>query len=508
MRLITIFFLVHSSLLSLGQTPICRYIDPIFENIEETANIIITQAPALNNPVPEAVMMGYNSIHDGENNTINQDIIVDLFQPQGDTASQRPMLICAHDGGFLIGSKDNQDMLAICDSFAKRGYVTATLEYRLGMGADVSRQLIFLESLSIDETHASNAVVRAVQDGKAAISYFRNHAADYNIDPNRIYLMGSSAGGFISLLNQYMNTEEDVPEEVTYSPKNPNAYLIDNTNGNANAIVSFWGAVSDVDIIDETENNPVLLIHGTDDETVPFGEGRPLGNVVPDVDQVSLTTPVTHGSMLIAEKLDELDIYNETYFVEGEDHGFHKSGTDSISEFTPSEYWPVIFDKMNYFLNYATTKENAFSYIQNGRSINLNYTSNFGNIVMWDFGDGNTSTESAPSHTFENEGRYNVRLYVEQNGVNYLISQYISTEDYSVAVSEQNENQITYYSKNNKLFINSNKSGSIIIYNSIGQRISSINIEKGTTELPLEKGMYIANFSTQQLNTSKTIIIQ
>lgn len=48
-----------------------------------------------------------------------------------------------------------------------------------------------------------------VQDCKAAIRYLRANAAKYNIDPNRIAIWGSSAGGH---LVAFLGTSGDVPE--------------------------------------------------------------------------------------------------------------------------------------------------------------------------------------------------------------------------------------------------------------------------------------------------------
>ena len=63
-----------------------------------------------------------------------QSLELDIYQPQGDTAAVRPLLIMAHGGSFIGGSKTGTDVVFICQKFAKMGYVVASIEYRLGFG--------------------------------------------------------------------------------------------------------------------------------------------------------------------------------------------------------------------------------------------------------------------------------------------------------------------------------------------------------------------------------------
>lgn len=69
-------------------------------------------------------------------------------------------MIWAHPGGFLVGDKQADDMIALCDTFARRGYVTASIMYRLGFNP-------------FDGQSAERAAYRANQDGRAAIRYRR-----------------------------------------------------------------------------------------------------------------------------------------------------------------------------------------------------------------------------------------------------------------------------------------------------------------------------------------------
>src|SRR5690606_5007466 len=49
---------------------------------------------------------------------LNESLKLNVYQPDGDVIANRPLIIFAHAGGFLNGSKDVDDMVALCDSFA------------------------------------------------------------------------------------------------------------------------------------------------------------------------------------------------------------------------------------------------------------------------------------------------------------------------------------------------------------------------------------------------------
>lgn len=101
---------------------------------------------------------------------------LDLFRPAA-PASPRPAVVFAHGGGWLWGDKlDHRRPAAY---LASRGFVTASVEYRL------ARERIYPAPLD---------------DLKAAIGWLRANAARYGIDPARIGAVGSSAGGHLAAM--------------------------------------------------------------------------------------------------------------------------------------------------------------------------------------------------------------------------------------------------------------------------------------------------------------------
>jgi hypothetical protein len=220
-----------------------RYDQPVFS----TADILLN------------VTYGANIDYQGNNQVLKMDI----YQPGGDTLSARPLIIFAHGGSFIAGDKSNGDQVNLCMAFAKRGYVTATFNYRLGI------------AMPIGASTATDAVYRAVQDMKAAIRFFRQDAATtnaYKIDPNMIFIGGTSAGGFTALQTAYMDTYAELPSTIDTSVLGD----LEGNTGNpgystdVNAVINLCGALGDASWI--VPNDPPLCsMHGTADNVVPYG---------------------------------------------------------------------------------------------------------------------------------------------------------------------------------------------------------------------------------------------
>ena len=138
------------------------------------------------------------------------DLQMDIYTPEGDLCTNRPVLIFAHGGTFIFGNKNNSTVVNLCESFAKRGYVTASINYRLaGDIVGFIQQFTFYT----DTESAYEVVLNAVMDGKAAIRYFRKNVAEnnntYGIDVNQIWGGGNSAGGVLFLHAGHVQSKEE-----------------------------------------------------------------------------------------------------------------------------------------------------------------------------------------------------------------------------------------------------------------------------------------------------------
>jgi pectinesterase len=100
----------------------------------------------------------------------NRELHLDLFKPE--KAGKYPVLLMIHGGGWRSGNRTMQIPMAM--QIASKGYVTAAVEYRLSPEA---------------------LYPAAIFDIKAAVRFLRANASKYNIDPGRMAITGSSAGG-------------------------------------------------------------------------------------------------------------------------------------------------------------------------------------------------------------------------------------------------------------------------------------------------------------------------
>lgn len=189
-----------------------------------------------------------------------QDLFLNVYMPAGDTAQRRPVIFFTHGGSFVTGSRESLESTYFCREFAKRGYVTVSQSYRLGLD-------------SYDAGGATRAVWRAMQDGRAAVRYMRSRAADFNLDTNMFIYGGTSAGGFIALQAAFL----DKPGELL---PGIDTTLIGGFEGTTNnltnsskiqAVINLCGALGDTSWIEHTDSAiPVLSTHGTNDDVVPY----------------------------------------------------------------------------------------------------------------------------------------------------------------------------------------------------------------------------------------------
>jgi pectinesterase len=112
------------------------------------------------------------------------DLKLDLYLPAAGATAPRPAIVFVHGGGWRTGVRANFAPMAI--RMAERGYVAATISYRLAPEARYPA---------------------AIHDAKAAVRWVREHAKDYGIDPDRIAIAGGSAGGQIAALTGVTNDE-------------------------------------------------------------------------------------------------------------------------------------------------------------------------------------------------------------------------------------------------------------------------------------------------------------
>jgi len=199
---------------------------------------------------------------------------VDIYQPEGDLMEKRPLLILAHGGSFIAGVRTNPSMISLAEKFSKKGYVVASISYRL---------MSLTELVSADG--ALNGVARALADGRASVRYFRKTITEgnpYRIDTNQIYFGGNSAGAVIAIHVGFMDLEDISDSDLLNAINNNGGILGDSGNeeysSEIRGVISLAGGIANLDFIEPSDFHKLLIsCHGDQDPTVPYMCGQPLG---------------------------------------------------------------------------------------------------------------------------------------------------------------------------------------------------------------------------------------
>ena len=192
---------------------------------------------------------------------------MDIYQPAGDTLSARPLIILAHGGSFVGGTRsDDSTVDWLCQNFARRGYVTASIDYRLSN----------LVTMALDSSAAIDEVIKAISDGKAAVRYFVQDRATtntYKIDTNNIYVGGNSAGAVLYMHVGYISNIGECPADVVTAMTANGGF--DGNSGNAGyslkckAVIDLAGGLNTPSFVNAGDI-PSVNAQGDADNVVPY----------------------------------------------------------------------------------------------------------------------------------------------------------------------------------------------------------------------------------------------
>lgn len=301
-----------------------RYLSNIFQSTV-TQDVVYGNSPAL------------TAVYVAENVTVNQAMTMDIFFPEGDGLAQRPLVILAYGGGYLFGTKEDEDVWATCDSLAKKGYVTASINYRMNMNV-------------ASPASAVRAIYRAAQDYHAAIRHMKEYADTYRIDTNYVFVGGVSAGGFSAMHAVFLD-ENERPAETYQSGlagSVPDLGCLScsgnsfNHTSNVRGIINLWGALMDTSYIQQNELVPMTLFHGTDDLIVPYDYGFPFTAL--------FLMPEVFGSSNISARVNNLGGSAELNTFQGVGHNIWGVNVNNQLVGGPTEHWSPITDSIISFL--------------------------------------------------------------------------------------------------------------------------------------------------------------
>lgn len=215
---------------------------------------------------------------------------LDLYLPaRGPKDPPTPAVIWIHGGGFTGGDKTDAREKDVCSNLAAAGYVCASVNYRLG-----------------ERSWPTNLL-----DCKNAVRFLRARAAEYQIDPKHIAVMGGSAGGVLALLVGFTTGEPEWEPAAPYPGVSSAVAAVGNFYGSANfltrekpsatgaltgqrgdlsslekvygvapgAPAAVWRALSPVSHITPA-SPPVLIVHGLADANSAYSQALELAGAL------------------------------------------------------------------------------------------------------------------------------------------------------------------------------------------------------------------------------------
>ena len=212
-----------------------------------------------------------------------------IFEPAERSADPAPAIVFFFGGGWAGGNI--HQFYPHCAHLADKGMLATAAEYR------------------VRSLHGTSPA-ECVKDGKSAVRWLRAHAAELNVDPDRIAAGGGSAGGHVAACTALVPGFEEEGEE-TFVSSCPDALVLFNPVANVLSLeqhVARFGADAEaLSPAHHVRSNlpPAIIFHGTDDQTVPFESVKGF-----------------EEAMLAADNACKLIPY------EGKGHGFFNYGRD------------------------------------------------------------------------------------------------------------------------------------------------------------------------------------
>ncbi|MDQ0896690.1 S-layer homology domain-containing protein [Paenibacillus sp. V4I7] len=285
--------------------------------------------PPSTDPVPFPVPKGVTLYEDVEIGTAgSRPLYTSIAVPDTLPAAPLPVVVYIHGGGWNHGDR-KQALANICGYVTKRGYIGVSLDYRLTPEAPFPAQ---------------------IQDVKLAIRYLRANASQYHIDPDRIGVWGSSAGGHLASL---LGTSGDLLTSDQVVLDNGNTVHVPDLEGSGGwqeysdkvqAVADWFGPADFTTAFANNYSSVTALLGGNKAFTVPDQARLAMPGTYASPDDppfwirhgdadstIPYTDSVTFANQLTAAGVPVVDFK----VVPGQGHGF----TGTASETANAEAW-------------------------------------------------------------------------------------------------------------------------------------------------------------------------
>jgi acetyl esterase/lipase len=137
-----------------------------------------------------------------------------VYPPEPSEATGTAVIVCPGGGFYILAI--NHEGIDVARWLNEKGITVFVLKYRLGQSmTDNPGQELGENMKKADfDKKISPIISLSVADGKAAIEYVRKHASEYKIDPQKIGIMGFSAGGTVAASAAFNFTPQNRPDFV------------------------------------------------------------------------------------------------------------------------------------------------------------------------------------------------------------------------------------------------------------------------------------------------------
>ncbi len=258
----------------------------------------------------------------------------DLYMPAGDTCTSRPLAVVLHTGTFLprglfgpTGDKDDYANVQICERLAKRGYVAASVQYRVGWNPIAPQDTVRRSTII-------NAAYRGIQDLYTFIRYVHLTVEDfdnpYKVDTGRVAVFGIGTGGFVGLNAAVLTQEEIYIDKFTNPGGKPmiDTFVVGDLHGLKPAFINIPnhvgynddfhfafgldGAVGDSSWMEDGNSVPLVVGGTVTHPTTPFGINPITGEIDCELPVFAVGQYVVDigGSACLIEKANSLGINN------------------------------------------------------------------------------------------------------------------------------------------------------------------------------------------------------
>lgn len=270
------------------------------------------------------------------------NLTMDLYLPTNDYLKERPLIVFIHGGAYFIGSKTDIPIVLWCKHYAELGYAVASINYRMGFRPT--------------QASIERCGYAAVQDAHAALRYLVHNKDKYRINPDYIFVAGSSAGS-ITALNLAFMSNASRPASSKADKKNPDMGGIE-TSGNGltstfkiHAIANMWGAVTDLNLL-KNSHTDIISFHGDADHIVPHDYALPFQDVKLGLNKLLFNK--MYGSTCISQKARELGYKEEMHLLHGSGHAPHVNKQNQ-----PTDIFYFIQDKTTNFFYKEINPQNV-----------------------------------------------------------------------------------------------------------------------------------------------------